>query len=197
VVFTPPGGGAIRALNARTREASDILRADPGERFRLPVPSPDGKWIAYVRVRTGRPEAKPKSGGGAHMVETIEVGPLGGGEARTLITLRGGGAKSIGWLPGSKDVIVTSPGRPDGAAPAELVWRVSIDGGAARRLFELPSRGGVQLSPDGGKIAYASGAVKTELRLLRLPAGRRNSSAVFRSDRIHLGGNRRSIQPKE
>jgi Tol biopolymer transport system component len=168
VVFTPPGGEAIRALNLRTREASDILRAGPGERFRLPVPSPDGKWVAYARVRAERRDGKQKSGSATRQVETVEVGPLTGGEARTLITLRGGGARSVGWLPGSKDVIVTSPGRANEAKLGELVWRVSVDGGPARRLLEVPASGGVQVSPDGGKIAYTSGAVKTELWVMEL-----------------------------
>lgn len=162
VVFTPPGGGAIRALSLSSREPRDILRAGPGERFRKPVPSPDGKWIAYGRVRIS------PAGGTKREVETVEIGPLSGGESRVLITVRGAGVRSIGWLPGSRDVVVATPGGASGK-PRELVWKVSVDGGEAKKLFEIESSGGVQVNPAGTQVAYTSGAVRTELKVMELP----------------------------
>ena len=82
-------------------------------RLGSPRPSPDGAWVAYTQSHDGRTDLYlvPSRGGLPRQLSTDQ--PISGG--------------NYCWTPDSRAIIYTSGGK---------LWRISAEGGAARRLTE-------------------------------------------------------------
>ncbi|MEO7651711.1 MAG: protein kinase, partial [Bryobacteraceae bacterium] len=104
---------------------------------RLPVFSPDGKWIAFTRLLPGR-------------AQEIFVAPTDGGPARQL-TFDGEQTTGVTWTADSREVIFSSPRK---RAEGRL-WRIPVEGGAARSLSAaLPSASSPSVSRSGRWLGF-------------------------------------------
>jgi Tol biopolymer transport system component len=124
-----------------------VLFLESGERRRLtrsredllPVYSPDGKWVAFIRVLPGRGRGRE-----------IFVIPATGGQPRQL-TFDGQYTSGVTWTADSREIVVSSPRDP---AQGSL-WRIPVSGGPPRPLSALlrnvcyPS-----MSRQGGRMAF-------------------------------------------
>jgi Tol biopolymer transport system component len=128
-------GGAPRQLTGG--QASDIG----------PVWSPDGAWLAFLRVEED--------------VWRIMVVPAAGGEPRQVIEFAAAGdvqpLPSAAWTRDGKSLVVA--GAPKGQ-PSEL-WMVAVDTGSAARLTNpapgTPGDFSPAVSPDGATVAFVRG----------------------------------------
>ena len=82
-------------------------------------------------------------------VSTIWVSDVKGKDARELVTLHGGSL--IGWAE-DEDALIVS-GRLTPAGPAGI-WRIQMDDGAGRLLFDVNEPREAVLSPDGRLLAF-------------------------------------------
>jgi TolB protein len=109
--------------------------------------SPDGRWLAFSRVR-GEGEAP----------QVWLVRPSGKGAHRLVQ----GGQPS--WAPGGRWIAFDAPGG---------IWVVHADGSGRRRIV-AGSFGGLKWSPDGRRIAYTSWRANTsEIYVARSDGARR------------------------
>jgi imidazolonepropionase-like amidohydrolase/Tol biopolymer transport system component len=92
----------------------------PGGAVR-PTPSPDGKWLAFVRRVRAESTLFVKD------LATGEERPVRGGLERDLQEAWAihGVYPSFAWLPGGRDVVLWAQGK---------LWRVEVPGGAAREI---------------------------------------------------------------
>src|SRR5262249_43792143 len=119
----------------------DMVRA---ERVGEPVPSPDGKWIAYTR-RAWDPDPTQK---------TTTPGPVApdGATTKQLTTAKGVADGGPVWSPDSKSIVFTSS--REGAVKA---WVVRVDGGEPRKLLEFAvDVDNLRMAPDGSRLAFSA-----------------------------------------
>lgn len=112
--------------------------------------SPDGRWVAYVRVTVDRLENEYK--------RTIWLAPTSGGTPIQIT--RSGKDSSPRWSPDGSTLAFVS-GRDK--KPQVYLLRMTAPGGEARALTSMPN-GAVEpaWSPDGARIAFLSGANAAE-----------------------------------
>lgn len=120
-------------------------------RLGSPRPSPDGAWVAYTQGHDGRTDL--------YLVSSK------GGLPRQLSTDRPISGGNYCWTPDSRAIIYTSGG---------TLWRIPVEGGAARRVSEGE---GAQLSPqvsaDGHCIAYvADRDEEIDIAVISIPEGK-------------------------
>jgi TolB protein len=129
-------------------DGSGIRRVTRGpERDVMASWSPDGRWLAFSRVR-GEGEAP----------QVWLVRPSGKGAHRLVQ----GGQPS--WAPGGRWIAFDAPGG---------IWVVHADGSGRRRIV-AGSVGGLKWSPDGRRIAYTSWRANTsEIYVARSDGARR------------------------
>jgi Tol biopolymer transport system component len=162
-----PDGGSLYYARRRTVDGEldddliEIVRYDmssgveePLHRVSHPGPvvvSPDGEWLAYRGRASGAEQA-------------IRLYRTDGSEARILHRIDTGNFIAIAdWTPDGRRLLFTiAPNYPD--PPLEL-WHVSMTGGDARRIGEIPDWrvDGPALHPDGGTIAYRAGSLRGEI----------------------------------
>jgi Tol biopolymer transport system component len=128
VAADPAGATQFRPVLADTVRESD------------PTPSPDGKWLAFTKAKTG-------------FFTNLWVMPIEGGEARQL-TDEPDSARAMTptWAPDSKSLLyISTRGRQYN------VYSVPLEGGTPRRLTYGPgSQRFASYSPDGAAIVFAS-----------------------------------------
>jgi hypothetical protein len=161
VYSIPRGGGPITKVTDRVGifspdwslvaypEAGRIYieRWQDGERWTVPSAgreihfSPSARLIAWEIGSSSiqNPDVR---------VSTIWVSDLKGQGARELVTVHGGGL--IGWTEGEEALIVG--GRLTPAGPAGI-WRIQVEDGAGRLLFNVNEPREALLSPDGRLLA--------------------------------------------
>jgi Tol biopolymer transport system component/predicted Ser/Thr protein kinase len=149
------------------------LTNDPGNDYN-PVWSPDGRWIAFLRSRTGSGKS-----------ELRLIPPLGGPE-RHVTDIRAGEvfvtAPYLTWCPDSTCLVVSDS--PGDRKPVAL-FLISLENGEKTQLTrpEPPASGDAHpaVSPDGRWLVFrrgASGIFSGELHMLSLatrPAARGES----------------------
>jgi dipeptidyl aminopeptidase/acylaminoacyl peptidase len=137
---------------AKTRPAPDLARPHPFgvhdmvrmERVGAPVPSPDGRWIAFTR-QAWDPDANQKT------TNLWLVSP-DGETTKQLTAAKGVADGAPVWAPDSKSLLFTSS--RDGGGK---VWAMRVDGGEPRKFLELPvGVGDLRLSPTGAHLAFAA-----------------------------------------
>jgi dipeptidyl aminopeptidase/acylaminoacyl peptidase len=148
-----PNGGEIAFLSNHEQDPdavnnSDIFAVDMSGRVRQltetsgceyePAWSPDGKWIAYTATKRD--------------VTTIDsiaedahvwIVDARGGMGRELTGAQDRRARSPRWSPDSRSVFYLAGDRGQ-----TLIYRVGVEGGAIRALFENATRAGLRGYPD-------------------------------------------------
>lgn len=123
-----------------------------------PQPSPDGRWIAYLR--------NPFTGTAEH-IPRLAVIPAQGGEPRDLnLPLdRGADEGSVCWLPDSSAVLFTaaSEGR-------RAIYRVTLADGRIETVIDGNYEATALNAGSDGSIAYAASTPANPSELMYLPA---------------------------
>ena len=112
-----------------------------------PQISPDGSRVAFVRVWVNQKADRYEN--------ALWIVPTSGGPARQITA--GPRDSSPRWSPDGKTLgFVRSPEK-DGRPQPPQIYLLSLDGGEARPLTDVPrGAGGFDWSPDGKKIAFSS-----------------------------------------
>ncbi|MBW4697308.1 MAG: S9 family peptidase [Aphanocapsa lilacina HA4352-LM1] len=182
--FAVPTAG-IAAESRRPITEKDLLKfswvADP----RL---SPDGARVAYVRVSVD--EKKDTYTTSLWQVSTAT------GEARPLST--GPRDSSPRWSPDGKTLAFLRSAEKDGKPEPPQIYLLSLEGGEARALTDLPKgAGGISWSPDSRRIAFTSSTKdedikksgegdkpkKSDVRVIKRAVYRLNGAGYLETDR--------------
>jgi Tol biopolymer transport system component/serine/threonine protein kinase len=143
----------------------------------LPAFSPDGKWLAFLRVRN-------KSIG----PRDIYLMPTAGGPERPLtsdsLVITG-----LAWTPDSREIVFSS--NRDGGLPK--LWRVAVADGKLEALSEFGQEArDVAVAPRGDRLAYVQVVERGSLRRIKRPATQeeRPAAAAF------AASPRRDVNPR-
>jgi dipeptidyl aminopeptidase/acylaminoacyl peptidase len=146
--------GAATGTEKRAITANDILNFHWATG---PQISPDGSKIIYTYVTTN-----PKNDG--YQTSLWIVPTSGGGHPRQLTS--GIHDSSAQWSPDGRMIafVRSEPGGEGGRRPSGQIYLLSLEGGEARPLTDLPrGAGGPVWSPDGKSIAFSSGTTPKDL----------------------------------
>lgn len=133
----------------------DLVSLESGERHRLtasqedklPVFSPNGKWIAFTRVMAGRGQE-------------IFIVAASGGPVRQL-TFDGSQTDGATWTADSRDIVfASSRNRAQGA-----LWRIPIAGGTPRPLSAAMKATFPSISRKGDRLAFTESWTDTNIHL--------------------------------
>ena len=178
--FSPDGNHVVFTWNGPNRDNQDVyvqqigqgsplrLTTDPANDF-SPAWSPDGRWIAYLRLTT------PPQG---HELRLVP--PLGGAGRRLLdITPRGFlRSVTLAWCPDSSCIVLTDATSADLRKP-DALYVVSIDSGEKRQLTtpadSTLADNDPAISPDGRWLVFRRDVApfSGRLQLQRLDPGLR------------------------
>jgi dipeptidyl aminopeptidase/acylaminoacyl peptidase len=135
---------SFRAAEKRMITETDLFKfvwaADPQI-------SPDASRIVFVRVLVNQKADRYDS--------ALWIVPSNGGEARQLTS----GPRDSGprWSPDGKTLAFTRSAEKDGRPQPPQIYLLSLEGGEARPVTEVPrGAGGFEWSPDGKTIAFSS-----------------------------------------
>jgi dipeptidyl aminopeptidase/acylaminoacyl peptidase len=124
-----------------------------------PTPSPDGQWLAFMRLPSGKK-------GDLEAIPRLAVVPLAGGEITDLNLTFDRAINGFEWMADSKSLIFTAP--KDGTVVA---YRVPVEGGDVTPLVTGALKlTAFDLADDGG-IAAAVSTPANPNELMWLPAG--------------------------
>ncbi len=117
----------------------------PGFTHVAPLPSPDGRWIACLRMQEGQPFASATS---------LVVMDASGGEPRDLTAASDLNVAAYDWLPGSDGLLCLA-----GDHGAQPLWRVALDGSGCERLAQMPDDRFIAEFDTGGDgtVAFVAG----------------------------------------
>lgn len=155
---TPPTGHGLGIVSVNLDESiSKTLSFPPGEdRDLSPTPSPDGRWIAFVRFTS-------------YDSADIYLIPSVGGKERRL-TSEHMDIQGLAWMPGSRQLLFSS-----NRTGMYALWTLDIDGGA---LTPVATGGEAAIQPsvsqNGKVIVYADASFPS-----RVIKASRNGSGVF------------------
>lgn len=114
-----------------------------------PQISPDGSRVAFVRVHVNQKADRYDS--------ALWIVPTNGGNPRQLTS--GPRDSSPRWSPDGKQLAFVRAFEKDGRPQPAQIFLLSLDGGEAQALTEVPNDAGVpDWSPDGKTIAFVSSA---------------------------------------
>lgn len=114
------------------------------QRVGEPVPSPDGKWIAFT-VRTWDAAANKAT-------TNLWLASADGATIRQWTTAQGQAETSPTWAPDSSGVAFVS-----GRSGSRQIWTIRVDGGEASQLTALPvDVDNLRWSPKGNQIAFSA-----------------------------------------
>src|SRR6185436_16573807 len=135
---------SFRAADKRMITETDLFKfawaADPQI-------SPDASRVAFVRVWVNQKADRYES--------ALWIVPTNGGPARQLTA----GPRDSGprWSPDGKTLAFNRSAEKEGRTQPPQIYLLSIDGGEARPLTDVPrGAGGFEWSPDGKTIAFQS-----------------------------------------
>ena len=112
-----------------------------------PQISPDGSRVAFVRVWVNQKADRYEN--------ALWIVPAGGGPARQITA----GPRDSGprWSPDGKTLGFIRSAEKEGRAQPPQIYLLSLEGGEARPLTDVPrGAGGFEWSPDGKTIAFSS-----------------------------------------
>ena len=110
-----------------TTGAAKVLLEEPGINYASPLPSPDGKWIAFAVTPGGEFSFDQRS---------VAVVPVGGGKMQMLSAPLDRAAANLKWAPDSSAIYFTAPSR--GHFP---LYRVALEHPEVRALTVEPQWG--------------------------------------------------------
>lgn len=123
--------------------------------------SPDERWLAFSDITFDASTDEERA--------VVRVMPSTGGAARVRVRGEPGEEiRVVGWTADSREVLFTRE-RAKRSKSSTLVWRIGIDGAAARS-FDMGRSvlTSVRFHPDGRRVAFDSGTRGAEIRALRL-----------------------------
>ncbi|WP_421742850.1 S9 family peptidase [Cellulomonas sp.] len=133
--------GRLVAIDVASEEHR-VLVDDLGADLWSPVISPDGQWVVFARESLSTPHVAPRV--------TLQVVPLAGGDARTLVESWDRWPSAAVWLPDSTGLLVTAD--DDGRGP---VFRIDLGTDEVTRVTSDDATfTDVSVSPDG-TVAFA------------------------------------------
>jgi Tol biopolymer transport system component len=136
----------IRLRSLQTAQEKSLYVAAASTRIRHLALAPEGRWLAFVSSE-------------GTQAEILRVMPAGGGAARELFRLAGGGSTGVEWTPDGRHLILTASGEGN-----PEIWRVSLEGGQALKMAIPPDwQGSLRVHPDGHRIAFAAGQSRSEV----------------------------------
>jgi Tol biopolymer transport system component len=136
----------IRLRSLQTAQEKSLYVAAASTRIRHLALAPEGRWLAFVSSE-------------GTQAEVLRVMPAGGGAARELFRLAGGGSTGAEWTPDGRHLILTASGEGN-----PEIWRVSLEGGQALKMAIPPDwQGSLRVHPDGHRIAFAGGQSRSEV----------------------------------
>jgi Tol biopolymer transport system component len=139
------------ARDMQSGEEREIVRTDAVSGFAV---SRDGRWLAVAAF-----EKSSKS-------TALLLVPAQGGEPRELLRVRDAESRGLGccgWSPDGKFLLVNKLIPDENRSELRRdPWRVSIEGGAPRKI-ELNGARGMQIHPDGRQAAFSMGEPKQEV----------------------------------
>src|SRR5260370_38581561 len=153
-----------------------------------PQISPDGTRVVYTRVNVN-----PKHDGYETVLWIISSS---GGAARQLTS--GPRDSTPRWSPDGKSLAFARAGERDGKPQPAQIYLLSMDGGEARPLTDMPKGAGAPVwSPDGRSIAFSSTTIpkdfekkkdgpdeeKSDVRVITKAAYRFNGAGYLAPDR--------------
>lgn len=135
-------GLALAARGPLTHEQMWVL-----PRVGAPVPSPDGKWVAFSVTEPAYDPAK--------QVSDIWLAPIDGSAEPRRLTYTKAGESGLSWSPDSKRLAFTT--KREGDADGQVYVLDVVAGGEAQRITnQAGGASGVLFSPDGKRILYQS-----------------------------------------
>ncbi len=148
VTYYSRDASGVKVLDLESRRLRDVVGPEEGIYHFGPAMSPDGKWVAYVRVRRGIPSVCV-----AHVDGQSPLSNLVAGEAFDDV-----GSLSLSWSADSDRLYYLSPS--DGEARAAAVTT-----GEDARVGTLPAKGfsgRTAPSPDGRWLLCTAWAAEEE-----------------------------------
>ncbi len=134
---------------------AEIVADEPGADHEMPVITPDGRWLLWIREEHAAPGRAP--------AQSLMVRPLEGGEARPVVGSGVWAIRSVTGTPDRDTVLVVADER--GHAP---IFRVSLVDGTVTRLTASGAYGDVVASPDGGAVYAMRATIDTPPTPVRL-----------------------------
>lgn len=142
------GDGASLRVRDEAGAEREIYKAADGVAVRQVCASHDGRRIAFA-LR------------GAE-TETVFTMALDGTMPKQAAVLRGGGVMGLDWEMAGESLLASIPSDPPS------VWRIFASGEKPLKLaWDLRQSGAVRVQPVEGRLAYLSGATKTEIRAIK------------------------------
>lgn len=139
----PNVSGGLFLLSLTSGKQHD-LDAPQNATDSLPVFSPDGHWIAFMRKRSER---------------DLFVIPTGGGAARQL-TFDANPKLGLTWTADSREIVYSTEREYGGAG----LWRIGISGGVPRRVAStLDFAGNPNISRQGERLAYTESWIDSNI----------------------------------
>jgi Tol biopolymer transport system component len=139
----PKGSGGLFLLSLATGERRELgVPQNASDGF--PVYSPDGQWIAFMRLRSERDVFIMPARGGPTQQLTFDAKPKLG----------------LTWTADSREIVYSTQREYGGA----VLWRVSISGGESRRLAStLDFAGNPNISRKGDRLAYTESWIDSNI----------------------------------
>jgi len=135
-------GFTIRLRELATSSERELYR---GARLRDLALSFDERLLAFVSASPER--------------DALLTMPASGGDPRQVASVPAGGISGVEWSRDNSHLLISTPSKPVAG-----LWRVSAEGGQPERLrVALDRQGGVRLHPDGRRVAFARGAIQSEV----------------------------------
>jgi Tol biopolymer transport system component len=152
-----------------------VVASIPGDFFREPSVSPDGRTIAVSKFDNG------EKGGRIMLV------PATGGEAVELYRTPEGieYLGNVSWSPDGRFILFITPRAEE--AQHDGLWRIAATGGEPEQLLisdmRLQGAGPPKLHPDGRRLAFSSGQLKGEIWVMENVPGTDSRIQTSRGDR--------------
>jgi dipeptidyl aminopeptidase/acylaminoacyl peptidase len=141
VILLAASAPTVAAENSHPFGFDDLISM---ERVSSPVPSPDGRWVAF-ELRTYSLEENKS------LADLWLVATDGGSVPRQLTTHKASDHGAT-WHPGSRRLAFLSS-----RSGSSQIWEISMEGGEARQVTDLPvDVESVRWSPDGKHLAFSA-----------------------------------------
>jgi Tol biopolymer transport system component len=149
-----------------------------------PALSPDGRSLAFVSSRLGKPEIYVMRLPGGH-VEKLTTSPFGSDDQ---VVWNDAGTTSIAWSPDGKRLAFDAQNATFDPSCTHLcvVWSVYVTGSDGSDLHPVGAGRTPSWSPDGRQVAFESSVTpygeSEQVEIAALVAGTRHTAAAFNPD---------------